>query len=94
MSVWKSAEKLPIFASLISPPKIIKCLRNNIKAFNSLFHHQLKYLEVRQKYSAARHIFNSLLGVSPGDETSCMHSMLDILHPSDQFCHSVTIKLW
>ena len=36
------------------------------------------YLEVRQKYSAARRIFNSLLGVSSGDET--LHLMFDILH--------------
>ena len=37
-----------------------------------------KYLEVRQKYSAARRIFNSLLGVSSGDET--LRLMFDILH--------------
>ena len=35
------------------------------------------YLEVRQKYSAARRIFNSLLGVSSGDET--LRIMFDIL---------------
>ena len=29
----------------------------------------MKHLEVRKKYSTARHIFNSLLGVSSGDET-------------------------
>ena len=32
---------------------------------------------VRQKYSAARRIFNSLLVVSSGDET--LHLMFDIL---------------
>ena len=37
----------------------------------------MKQLEVRQKYSAARRIFNSLLGVSSGDET--LHLMFDIL---------------
>ena len=37
----------------------------------------MKHLEVRQKYSAARRIFNSLLGVSSGDET--LRLMLDIL---------------
>ena len=37
----------------------------------------MKRLEVRQKYSAARRIFNSLLGVSSGDET--LHLMFDIL---------------
>ena len=43
-----------------------------------MFHPQMKHLEVRQKYSAARRIFNSLLGVSSGDET--LHLMFDILH--------------
>ena len=37
----------------------------------------MKNLEVRQKYSAARRIFNSLLGVSSGDET--LRLMFDIL---------------
>ena len=37
----------------------------------------MKHLEVRQKYSAARRIFSSLLGVSTGDET--LGLMLDIL---------------
>ena len=37
----------------------------------------MKLLEVGQKYSAARRIFNSLLGVSSGDET--LHLMFDIL---------------
>ena len=36
----------------------------------------MKHLEVRQKYSAARRIFNSLLSVSSGDET--LRLMLDI----------------
>ena len=42
-----------------------------------------KYLEVRQKYSAARRIFNSLLGVSSGDET--LRLMFDILHQEDSY---------
>ena len=33
------------------------------QTFDTVFHHQMKHLEVRQKYSAARRIFNSLLGV-------------------------------
>ena len=37
----------------------------------------MKHLEVRQKYSAARRTFNSLLSVSSGDET--LRLMLDIL---------------
>ena len=42
-----------------------------------MFPHQIKHLEVRLKYSAARHIFNSLLGGSSGDET--LRLILDIL---------------
>ena len=52
------------------------------QTFDTVFHHQMKHLEVRQKYSAARRIFNSLLGVSSGDET--LHLMFDILHQSSQ----------
>jgi len=37
----------------------------------------MKHLEVRQKYFAARRIFNSLLSVSSCDET--LRMMLDIL---------------
>ena len=43
-----------------------------------VFHHQMKHLEVRQKYSAVSRIFNSVLGVSSRDKT--LHLMLDILH--------------
>ena len=42
-----------------------------------MFHHQMKHLEVRQKYSAVRRIFNSPLSVSSDDET--LRLMLDIL---------------
>ena len=47
------------------------------QTFDTVFHHQMEHLEVRQKYSAARRIFNSLLGVSSGDET--LHLMFNIL---------------
>ena len=47
------------------------------QTFDTVFHHEMKHLEVRQKYSAARRIFNSLLGVSSGDET--LHLLFDIL---------------
>ena len=63
-------------ASLISSTKII-LLEKWYQAFNTVFHHQIKHLEVRQKYSTARRIFNSLLGVSSRDET--LHLMLDKL---------------
>ena len=65
-----------VFASLISPSKMI-LFEKKYQTFDTVFHHQMKLLEVRQKYSAARRIFNSLLGVSSGDET--LHLMFDIL---------------
>ena len=77
MSVLISDEKLLIFASLISPSKMI-LFEKKYQTFDTVFHHQMKHLEVRQKYSAARRIFNYLLGVSSGDET--LHLMFDILH--------------
>ena len=55
-----------VFASLISPSKMI--------------------FEVRQKYSAARRNFNSLLGVSSGDEI--LRLMFDILH--EKLCGDIT----
>ena len=76
MSVWKSDEKLLIFSSSIFPSKII-LFDKKYQEFEAVFHHQMKCLEVRQKYSAARCIFNSLLRVSSGDET--LHLMFDIL---------------
>ena len=66
-----------VFASLISPSKMI-LFEKKYQTFDTVFHHQMKHLEVRQKYSAARRIFNSLLGVSSGDET--LRLMFDILH--------------
>ena len=77
MSVWISDEKLLIFASLISPSKMI-LFEKKYQTFDTVFHHQMKHLEVRQKYSTARRIFNSLLGVSSGAET--LRLMFDILH--------------
>ena len=50
---------------------------NIYQAFKAVFHHQMKHLEVRQKYSAACRIFNTLLSVSYGGET--MRLVLDIL---------------
>ena len=46
-----------------------------------MFHHQIEHLEVRQKYSAARNIFNSLLGGSSVGET--LGLILDILEKSE-----------
>ena len=65
-----------VFASLISPSKMI-LFEKKYQTFDTVFHHQMKHLEVRQKYSATRRIFNSLLGVSSGDET--LRLMFDIL---------------
>ena len=68
-----------VFASLISPSKMI-LFEKKYQTFDTVFHHQMKHLEVRQKYSAARRFFNSLLGVLSGDET--LHLMFDILLPA------------
>ena len=65
-----------VFASLISPSKMI-LFQKKYQTFDTVFHHQMKHLEVRQRYSAAPRIFNCLLGVSSGDET--LHLMFDIL---------------
>ena len=56
MSVWKWDEKLLIFASLISPSKII-CLRSNIKHSTQCFITRRNTSTFVQKYSAARLIF-------------------------------------
>ena len=71
-----------VFASLISPSKMI-LFEKKYQTFDTVFHHQMKHLEVRQKYSAARRIFNSLLGVSSGDETLCR--MFDISSQTKSF---------
>ena len=49
------------------------------QTFDTVFHHQMKHLEVCQKYSAAHRIFNSLLGVSSGDETLVMKHCISCL---------------
>ena len=77
-----------VFASLISPSKMI-LFEKKYQTFDTVFHHKMKHLEVRQKYSAARRIFNSLLGVSSGDET--LHLMFDILHENWQI-HANSIR--
>ena len=78
-----------VFASLISPSKMI-LFEKKYQTFDTVFHHQMKHLEVRQKYSAARRIFNSLLGVSSGDET--LHLMFDILLQTQSLCPGVHHK--
>ena len=82
-----------VFASLISPSKMI-LFEKKYQTFDTVFHHQMKHLEVRQKYSAARRIFNSLLGVSSGDET--LHLMFDILLPEWELeiktCHGPSLQ--
>ena len=46
------------------------------KAWDAMFHHQMKYWEESWKYDAQRSIFDELRGVSSGDEILCR--MLDI----------------
>ena len=84
MSVWISDEKLLIFVSLISPSKMI-LFEKKYQTFDTVFHHQMKHLEVRQKYSAVRRIFNSLL-----DET--LHLMFDILHENVSILHGLPMN--
>ena len=62
------------------------------QTFDTVFHHQMKHLEVRQKYTAARRIFNSLLGVSSGDET--LHLMFDILHQDSSLRQTANVNLY
>ena len=59
------------------------------QTFDTVFHYQMKHLEVRQKYSAARRIFNSLLGVSSGDET--LRLMFDILRNHWHFMETLML---
>ena len=80
MSVWISDEKLLIFAFLISPSKTI-LFEKKYQTFDTVFQHQMKHLEVRQKYSAARRILNSLLGVSP-DMKHCISCLIYYLQNS------------
>ena len=93
MSVKNRMKNCSVFASLISPSKMI-LFEKKYQTFDTVFHHQMKHLEVRQKYSAARRIFNSLLGVSSGDET--LRLMFDILHQNSNshllsLCVSVVV---
>ena len=74
MSVWKSDEKLLIFLSLISLSKII-LFEKSIKHSTQCSITSMKYLEVRQNYSAARLIFQ-LSSQCFIDET--LRLMLDI----------------
>ena len=48
------------FASVNPPSKIVLFVKV-YQAFDTVFHHRIRHLEVRQKYSAARRIFNSPL---------------------------------
>ena len=52
----------------------------------------MKHLEVRQKYSAARRIFNSLLGVSSGDETLHLISCLIYYFLATSYASSEILK--
>ena len=48
-SIWKSHEKLLIFALSILFLKSFYVEANIYQAFKAVFHHQMKHLEVRQK---------------------------------------------
>ena len=76
MSVWKSDQKLLIFASLFLFLKSF-CLRSNIKHLTQCFTTRWNTSKFIKNTSSAHHIFNSLLGASSDDKT--MHLMLDII---------------
>ena len=61
MSVWKSDEKLLIFATLISPHKI-SLFEKKYQAFDKVFHHQMKHLEIL-KHTPLRVIFPTLFSM-------------------------------
>jgi len=60
-----------VFGSDLSIEKTYQTLK-------TLFDHIFKHLKARQKYSAARRIFNSLLGVWKCGQTQSF--VFDILH--------------
>ena len=68
MSVWKSEKKLLIFASLISPAKII-LFEKEYQAFDTVSSPDETPRKSSKILRCASRIFNSLLGVSTGDET-------------------------
>ena len=53
----------------------------------------MKHLEVRQKYSAARGILNSLLGVSSGDE-DCVSCLIYNIKLTPQSMKKTLICMW
>ena len=57
-----------------------------------MFHPISKHLEFRQKYSATRRIFNSLLGVWKSDET--LSRVFDILRESFEASDSIFMFLF
>ena len=52
-----------------------------------VFHHISKLLEIRQKYSAARRIFNSLLGVWKCEEVLVFDDIFRFLYSLVSFCN-------
>ena len=51
-----------VFASLISPSKMI-LFEKKYQTFDTVFHHQLKHLEVRQKLTPLRVVFSTLFSM-------------------------------
>ena len=62
MSVWKLDEKLLILESLISPTKIL-LFEKYYQAFDTVFHHKMKNLDVRQKNTPLYVVFLTLFSV-------------------------------
>ena len=57
---------------------VLVSIEKTYQTLQTVFHLISKHLEFRQKYSAARRIFNSLLSVWKCDETVSL--VFDILH--------------
>ena len=58
-----------LFFLFLGFPLVLISIEKIYQTLKTVFVHISKYLEVRQKYSAARRIFNSLLGVWKCGET-------------------------
>ena len=79
MSVRISDEKLLIFASLISPSKMI-LFEKKYQTFDTVFHHQMKHLEVRQKNTPLRVVFSTVFSVFHLVMKHCVSCLIYYFH--------------
>jgi len=74
--ILTSIDFLRFFFSVFS--LVLVSIEKIYQTLKTVFHHIFKHFEVRQKYSSARRIFNSLLGDWICDQT--WSPLCDILH--------------